>query len=108
LILLAETRETDAASLAALRKIVEDTVTPLLDAAPDDVVLVPPNTIPKTSSGKLRRASARELFEQGRLLDRPQPLWRQMLRFGLAGVKQRFRRARRLSGEYLYAAWGGS
>ena len=105
LILLAETRQTEAAALAALRKLVEDTVTPLLDAAPDDVVLVPPNTIPKTSSGKLRRASARELFEQGRLLDRPQPLWRQMLRFGLAGVKQRFRRARRISGEYLYAAW---
>ena len=105
LILLAETRETDAAFLAALRKLVEDTVTPLLDAAPDDVVLVPPHTIPKTSSGKLRRASARELFEQGCLLDRPHPLWRQMLRFGLTGVKQQLLRARRLSGEYLYAAW---
>jgi 1-acyl-sn-glycerol-3-phosphate acyltransferase len=105
LILLAETRETDAASLAALRQRVEDTVTPLLDAAPDEVVLIPPNAIPKTSSGKLRRASARELFEQGRLLDRPQPLWRQMLRFGLAGVKQRLSRGLRMFGEYLYAAW---
>jgi 1-acyl-sn-glycerol-3-phosphate acyltransferase len=105
LILLAETRETDVASLAALRQRVEDTVTPLLDAAPDEVVLIPPNAIPKTSSGKLRRASARELFEQGRLLDQPQPLWRQMLRFGLAGVKQRLSRGLRMFGEYLYAAW---
>jgi 1-acyl-sn-glycerol-3-phosphate acyltransferase len=105
LILLAETRESDALSLAALRQRVEDIVTPLLDAAPDEVVLVPPNAIPKTSSGKLRRASARELFEQGRLLDRPLPLWRQMLRFGLTGVKQRLGRTLRLTGEYLYAAW---
>ena len=105
LILLAETRESDAASLAALRQRVEDIVTPLLDAAPDEVVLVPPNSIPKTSSGKLRRNSARELFEQGRLLDRPRPPWRQMLRFGLAGVRQQLVRARRTTSEYLYAAW---
>ncbi|MGD9501693.1 MAG: AMP-binding protein [Methyloceanibacter sp.] len=105
LILLAETRQTEAASLAALRQRVEDTVTPLLDTAPDEVVIVPPGTIPKTSSGKLRRTAARELFEQGRLLERPQAPWRQMLRFGLAGVKQQLVRARRLSGEYLYAAW---
>jgi 1-acyl-sn-glycerol-3-phosphate acyltransferase len=104
-ILLAETRETDAANLNALRERVEDAVTPLLDAAPDEIVLVPPQTIPKTSSGKLRRNAARELFEQGRLLDRPQPLWLQMLRFGASGVTQRLRRALRTASEYLYAVW---
>ncbi|HET7211793.1 MAG TPA: AMP-binding protein [Methyloceanibacter sp.] len=104
-ILLAETRETDAANLNALRERVEDTVTPMLDAAPDEIVLVPPNTIPKTSSGKLRRNAARELFEQGRLLDRPQPLWLQMMRFGASGVAQQMRRALRTAGEYLYAVW---
>ncbi len=104
-ILLAETRETDAASLNTLRARVEDAVTPMLDAAPDQVVLVPPNTIPKTSSGKLRRNAARELFERGRLLTRPQPLWLQMLRFGAAGVAQQLRGALRTTSEYLYAAW---
>ena len=105
MVLLAETRETEAASLTGLRKKIEDAVTPLLDAPPDEIVLVPPHTIPKTSSGKLRRTSARELFEQGRLLERPQPLWRQMLRFGAAGAKQQLRRVARTAGEYLYAAW---
>jgi 1-acyl-sn-glycerol-3-phosphate acyltransferase len=104
-IMLAETRETEAGALAELRKQVEDAVTPLLDAPPDEVVLVPPHAIPKTSSGKLRRASARELFESGRLMLRPQPLWRQMLRLGVAGVMPQLRRAMRISGEYLYAAW---
>jgi 1-acyl-sn-glycerol-3-phosphate acyltransferase len=104
-IVLAETRETGAAALDSLRKMIEDAVTPLLDASPDEIVLVPPHTIPKTSSGKLRRTSARELFEHGRLLDRPQPLWWQMLRLGVTGVAQQLRRALRAFGEYLYAAW---
>ena len=38
-------------------------------------------------------------------MHRPQPLWRQMLRLGAAGVTQQLRRALRTSGEYLYAAW---
>lgn len=33
----------------------------------DHVVLVPPHTLPKTSSGKLQRARARELFRSGAL-----------------------------------------
>jgi 1-acyl-sn-glycerol-3-phosphate acyltransferase len=80
-------------------------VTPLLDAPPDEIVLAPPHTIPKTSSGKLRRASARELFQRGSLLLRPQPLWRQMLRLGIAGIGPQLRRAMRTSAEYFYAAW---
>ncbi len=104
-ILLAETRETDAGVLAQLRQRIEDVVTPLLDAPPDEIVLAPPHTIPKTSSGKLRRASARELFQRGSLLLRPQPLWRQMLRLGIAGIGPQLRRAMRTSAEYFYAAW---
>jgi len=104
-ILLAETHETEPAALDDLRQRIEDAVAPLLDAPPEDIVLVPPHTIPKTSSGKLRRASARELFEQGALLVRPQPMWRQILRFGIAGLVSQSRRAVRISGEYLYAAW---
>jgi len=104
-IVLAETRETEPGVLAQLRKKIEEAVAPLLDAPPDEIVLVPPHTIPKTSSGKLRRSSARQLFEQGELLLRPQPLWRQVLRLGMAGIGPQLRRAMRLSGEYLYAAW---
>jgi 1-acyl-sn-glycerol-3-phosphate acyltransferase len=104
-ILLAETHRTEEEALDELRQRIEEAVTPLLDAPPEEIVLVPPHTIPKTSSGKLRRASARELFERGALLLRPQPMWRQMLRFGLAGLGAQFRRAVRVSGEYLYAAW---
>jgi 1-acyl-sn-glycerol-3-phosphate acyltransferase len=104
-VVLAETRETEPAVWAQLRKQIEEAAAPLLDAPPDEIVLAPPRTIPKTSSGKLRRASARQLFEHGELLLRPQPLWRQVLRLGVAGLGPQVRRAMRISGEYLYAAW---
>jgi hypothetical protein len=43
---------------------------------PDDIVLAPPRSVLKTSSGKIRRATARELYEQ-RALGRTQraPWW---------------------------------
>jgi 1-acyl-sn-glycerol-3-phosphate acyltransferase len=105
LVVLAETRETEPAVLAELQQRVEAAATPLLDAPPDEVVLVPPHTVPKTSSGKLRRTSARELFERGRLALRPQPLWRQLLRLGIAGLGPQLRRTARTLGEFLYAGW---
>ena len=105
MILLAETHETETGALGELHKRIEEAVTPLLDAPPEEIVLVPPHTIPKTSSGKLRRAAARELFEHGTLLVRPQPAWWQMLHFGITGLMSQLRRAVRISGEYLYAAW---
>jgi 1-acyl-sn-glycerol-3-phosphate acyltransferase len=104
-IVLAETRETEPTSLARLRQRIEEAVAPLLDAPPDEVVIGPPHTVPKTSSGKLRRAFARELFESGRLALRPQPLWRQILGLSVAGLGPQLRRATRTLGEYLYAGW---
>ena len=50
LVVLAETRETEPAVLAELHQRVEAAATPLLDAPPEEVVLVPPHTVPKTSS----------------------------------------------------------
>ena len=104
-IVLAETRETEPASLAWLRRRIEEATSPLLDGPPDEVVIGPPHTVPKTSSGKLRRAFARELFESGRLALRPQPLWRQVLGLSIAGLGPQLRRATRTLSEYLYAGW---
>jgi len=52
---------------------------------PDDVRVVPPGTIPKTSSGKLKRAATRELYEGGTLAARRGALetWGAVVRAGL-------------------------
>lgn len=56
LVVAAETRETDTATLTALRQRVQDTVVALLEMPADDVVLSADRIVLKTSSGKVRRA----------------------------------------------------
>ena len=75
LIVMAETRATDDETTVALRSEIVSTTVDLLGVAPDDVVLAPPRTVPKTSSGKIRRAASREIYEKGRIGDRPRALW---------------------------------
>jgi 1-acyl-sn-glycerol-3-phosphate acyltransferase len=53
------------------------------------VVLVPPHTVLKTSSGKIRRAACRDLFEQGRLGARPRAVWWQVVRWRGRGSRWR-------------------
>src|SRR2546425_3790075 len=86
LVVLAETRQTDTDVLVQLRNQVEVTVTDLLGTPPDDVVLAPPGSVMKTSSGKLRRAASRERYEQGDLGKRPRAVWWQLTRLALASV----------------------
>jgi 1-acyl-sn-glycerol-3-phosphate acyltransferase len=64
-----------------------------------------PRTVPKTSSGKIRRSAARELYQSGHIGPTRRALWRQLLRLALAGTGPQLRRFGRLLGESLYAAW---
>jgi 1-acyl-sn-glycerol-3-phosphate acyltransferase len=83
---MAETRATGEAAREALRKSIIDTSHALLDLAPDEVLLMPPHTVPKTSSGKIRRSAARAMFEAGmQETGRLSPRW-QIARVALAGT----------------------
>src|SRR5262245_16999675 len=55
LVVLAETRETDGAGREALRQRANDVAASILGEPADEIVLVAPRTVPKTSSGKVRR-----------------------------------------------------
>lgn len=104
-IILAETRETDADVLTQLRRRVAEVTLDILETPPDEVVLAPPRTVPKTSSGKIRRAAARELYEQGQIGAKPKALWWQLARLGLAGVWPQASRGLRTLGSFLYAGY---
>ena len=71
LVVVAETRVGDPAARERLAGAVIARVAEAVDVPPDEVVLVAPGTVPKTSSGKLRRSAARELFLSGKLAARP-------------------------------------
>ena len=105
LVLLVETRLAESAEIEALRdRIVEVTKTQL-DIAPDEVVLARPHTVPKTSSGKLRRSAARTLYESGLLSKKGYALWWQLTRLYLSGLGRRARRLRRRVFELVYAGY---
>ncbi len=93
LIIMAETRTTDATARESIRKAIVEKSQAVLDLAPDEIVLVAPHTVPKTSSGKIRRSAARAMFEAGIFEGaRTSPGW-QLLRLALAGLWPRLRRS---------------
>lgn len=104
-VVVAETRETDAARLSALRTSITATVAALIGAPPDDVVLAPPHTVLKTSSGKIRRAACAELYRRGILRAGPVRVWPQMLRLAVAGAAASVRRALLRAGEWLFGVY---
>lgn len=105
LVVVAETRLTEASPLATVHQHIEQTAGRLLDAPPEEILLVPPGSVLKTSSGKLRRAATRELFLHGHLGERPQPASQQLVRLALSGMVSRFRRWSSTLAGLAYAAW---
>ena len=104
-VVLAETRETDPTRRAALQARAQEITTDIAGTPPDEVVLAPPSTVPKTSSGKIRRSAAKELYASGHVGPTRRSLWWQLLRLALSGVGPQIRRSARLAREVLYAAW---
>src|SRR5207253_11090977 len=82
LLVVAETRERDAARRLALASAVTDLVSRGLGLPPDRVELIPPGSIPKTSSGKLRREETKQLYLAGTLSASLAPAWLQIARLG--------------------------
>ncbi len=105
LVVLAETRLTDPGELAELQRRISEASASLLDLQPDEILLAPPHTVPKTSSGKIRRSAARALYEAGALGRSQRALWWQLLRLEAGGLANRGQRALRALGGTVYAAW---
>ena len=105
LIVLAETRSTDDSELEMLRNKINTLAIDLIGSPPDEVVLAPPGTVLKTSSGKIRRAASRELFEKGGIgKNQPGLVW-QITRIIVASILPQLRRMWRYSKSVIYAAY---
>jgi acyl carrier protein len=82
LVVVAETREEDKGKRAAITASVNEAVARGLGLPPDRVELIPPGSIPKTSSGKLRREETKQLYLAGTLNEGKAPAWLQIARLG--------------------------
>ena len=67
IVVLVETREERPSARAELIARVNRLAVDLIGLPVDEVVLAPPRTVLKTSSGKIRRAACREAYERGEL-----------------------------------------
>lgn len=105
LVLVAESRDQDQQVLDALHDKVVRTATDVVGTPPDEVIIAPPHTILKTSSGKLRRSVVRELYETGKLQHGPRSVWRQFLRLALSSVRTYWRQFRRRAIDLAWAGW---
>jgi len=102
-VVLAEMRDPDDSRYDDLRRMINDIAVTLIGAPADDIVLAPPATVPKTSSGKIRRVAAREFYERGPSAVKPQAVWLQFARLLLAGAAPQLRRGLRALGGALFA-----
>ncbi len=105
LVVLAETRVAEPAARERLVDAVIARVAEAVDVPPDQVVLVAPGTVPKTSSGKLRRSAARELFLSGTLAAPPGLRLAPRLRLLAAAAREPLGRAASRAARVLYALW---
>ena len=102
-VVLAEMRDADPSRHEPLKRMINELALSLVGAPADDIVLAPPATVPKTSSGKIRRVAAREFYERGPAAVKPQAVWLQFARLVLAGAAPQLRRGLRALSGMLFA-----
>ncbi|MHB1946924.1 MAG: AMP-binding protein [Gammaproteobacteria bacterium] len=105
LIVVAETRDKKPADRQKLIEDVATTIAGALDIAPDHVVLVPPHTIPKTSSGKLQRGACKAAYLSGKLTSHRTPMWLQITKIGASSIGATLRRYLANTGKLLYTIY---
>ena len=107
LVAIAEVRRATDVDTEALRARINTLGVDLLGAPPDEIVLAPPNSVLKTSSGKIRRAETRELYLTGAMSRARAGFRMQVVRLAWKSARASFHRSAQRLAAYLYAvrAW---
>ncbi len=108
LVVLAETRATDATERKRIVAAITRLAVERIGMPPDDVVLAPPRSVLKTSSGKIRRATSRELYEQRALASTQRAPWWQLIRLVARAAAAHAWRGARGVVHLAWALWTGS
>ena len=87
LVVVAETREEDPERRRGIEEAITRAAAAQIGSGPDEVVLAPPHSVLKTSSGKIRRVAVRELFESGALGRGAGSVRMQVARLALAAAR---------------------
>lgn len=107
LIVVAETREKNNEARAKIHANIKEAVATLLEIVPDQVILVAPHVVPKTSSGKLQRAQCKTLFLTGELGKRREPAWLQITRITASSFTNKIGAFLQRCGKFIYTLYVG-
>ncbi len=102
LVVLAEATPRGTPDREALRDAVGRAVLAAIGEPADAIVLAPPHTVLKTSSGKIRRAACRTSYEQGRIGAAPSTARAQVLHLALGALRPRLRQLGRALAALLF------
>lgn len=105
LVVLAETKLEDDQKKQQLRDEIQNLSFNLLGIPTDVVELCPPHTVPKTSSGKIRRSACKTLFEENKLSAPQRAVWWQATRLFLSSAKPALLRFKRLALDWGFASY---
>jgi len=105
LVVAAETREHDEAARERMRAAILGRLLDTIGVPADGVVFLDPGTLPKTSSGKLRRAECRRAYEQGRLGKQQRRVAGQWVRLAARWAGHEAAEAVRGAGRLAFGLW---
>jgi len=105
LIVVAETTETGREARSQLIQKITEKVSVIAGVQPDEVVLVSPRTIPKTSSGKLQRSLCKQMYQEGKLTRRGLPAWLQLSKLYVKGMMITLTRYLSKASRFVYTAY---
>jgi len=105
LVVVAETAEKNKEQLDQVKEKIRRIAMDSLGIEVDEVVMVRPHSVPKTSSGKLRRNDCRLRYERGELEGKREPAWRQLARLFAGTWRQQGRRSLKSALRWLYSIW---
>lgn len=105
LVVVIETRETREAGKATLNAMVNERILNAVGVPADLICLVPPGSVPKTSSGKIARSACREAYLKGRLTSGRRHVQLQFLSLCLTWFKSWALRGFKTMGRAFYGAY---
>ncbi len=104
-IVVAETRVTDAKARTTLRQAVNRAITGAMGVAPDRIVLAPPGSVLKTSSGKIRRGATRDAWLSGAIDRGRSNMVAQWIRLGAGAAGAMVGRVAGRAGHILFSGY---
>lgn len=105
LIILTESRRQKPEQQKTLKQKINAVLVDLIGVAADTIIIAPPGTVLKTSSGKIRRSACRNLYETKQIGKKRSALWLQMVKMGLRSTVPLLRRGTNRVLEVLYGIY---